>query len=146
MSNGRVVPVRGTTRPFDIQGLWSWLFPFPAPDLGGGVDDQGELVPLLLLGEVVALLGRGEAALGRQAELVEVGVLGGLVDAALDEVLGLELAALAGDDAEHDPLALGQVAERLEAAPALVVPLAEETGHVEGVEQRGGDEVGAAPR
>src|ERR1700749_2444683 len=101
------------------------MLPLLAPDLGGGVDDQGELVPLLLLGEVVALLGRGEAALAGQAELVEGGVLGGLVDPALDEVLGLELAALAGDHAEHDPLALGQVAERLEAARALVVPLAE---------------------
>src|SRR3954463_15905853 len=37
--------------------------------------DLGELCPLLVLGEHVALLGRGEAALWRQAELVEVGVL-----------------------------------------------------------------------
>ena len=50
-----------------------------APDLRSGVDDQGELVPLLLLGEVVALLGGGEAALGRQAQLVEVGKKADLV-------------------------------------------------------------------
>src|ERR1700733_11614340 len=97
-----------------------------APDLLGDLDDEAKLVPLLLLGEVVALAGGGEAALRGQAELVDVRVLGGLLDPALDEVLGLKLAALAGDDAEHDPLALGQVAQRLEAAGALGGPLAEE--------------------
>src|SRR5580692_3886424 len=87
-----------------------------APDFFGDFDYQAKLVPLLLLGEVVALAGGGEAALGGQAELVDVGVPGGFLDAALDEVLGLQVAALAGDDPEHDPLALGQVAQRLEAA------------------------------
>src|ERR1700755_2961589 len=42
-----------------------------APDLGGGLHDQGELGLLLVDGEVVALDGRGEAALPREAELVE---------------------------------------------------------------------------
>ena len=52
-----------------------------APDAGGGVDDVGELGPLLILGEGVALDGAGEAALRAEAELVERRVLGGLVDA-----------------------------------------------------------------
>src|SRR5690348_11535783 len=48
------------------------------PDLLGGLDDAGEFGPLLFLGEGVALLGGGEAALAGQAELVDVGVPGGL--------------------------------------------------------------------
>ena len=35
-----------------------------APDLLRRLDNEGELVPLLLLGKIVALLGGGEAALG----------------------------------------------------------------------------------
>src|SRR5262249_54801987 len=38
-----------------------------APDLLGGLGDQPELGPLLLGGQVIALLGRGEAALRGQA-------------------------------------------------------------------------------
>ena len=42
-----------------------------APDLGRRLDDQRELGDLLLVGERVALDGRGEAALRRQAELLD---------------------------------------------------------------------------
>ena len=45
-----------------------------APDLLGDLDDHAQLGPLLVLGERVALLGRGEAALRREAELVEVDI------------------------------------------------------------------------
>ena len=94
----------------------------------------------------VAVDRRGEAALGREAELVEVDELRGLLDPAFEEVLGLELAALGGDQAEHDDLALGHEAQRLEAAGACVVPLHEEAVDVELVEQRLGDEVIGARR
>ena len=46
-----------------------------SPDLLRDLDDQPQLVGLLLGGQRVALDRRGEAALRRQAELVEVGVL-----------------------------------------------------------------------
>ena len=45
-----------------------------APDLLGDLDDQPQLGGLLLACQLVALDGRGEAALRRQAELVEVDV------------------------------------------------------------------------
>src|SRR5262249_11094657 len=51
------------------------------PDFVGDLDDQPQLGPLLLLGERIALLGRGEAAPTGQAELVEARVLRRLLDA-----------------------------------------------------------------
>ena len=93
---------------------------------------------------VVALDRRGEAALRREAELLDVDELRRLVDPPLQLVLRLELAELGGDEAEHDGLALRQEAQRLEAARALVVLLQEEAVDLELVEERLGDEVVAA--
>ena len=62
----------------------------------------------------------------------------------LSVVLGLELAALGGDEPEHDLLALRDEPQRLEAARARVVPLHEEAVDLELAEQRLGDEVVAA--
>src|SRR3954454_25254583 len=78
------------------------------------------------------------------AQLVDVDVPAGLLDPALELVLGLELALLGGHEAEHDDLAGRKEAQRLEAARAGVVPLHEEAVDVELVEQRLGDEVVAA--
>src|SRR4029077_20968965 len=64
----------------------------------GGLDDQRELGPLLLLGEVVAFLSRGEAALRREAQLVAVDEPGGLVNPPLQVILALELAFLGCDE------------------------------------------------
>src|SRR6185312_557608 len=75
-----------------------------APYLLGDLDDQLQLAPLVLLGEDVALDGRGEAALAREAELLERRVARRLLDAALEVVLRLELAALRRHQAEHDLL------------------------------------------
>jgi hypothetical protein len=69
---------------------------------------------------------------------------GRLLDAALELVLGLELAALGRDEAEHDDLAVRDEAQRLEAAGARVVPLHEEAVDVELAEQRLRHEVVAA--
>ena len=97
-----------------------------APDVVGDVDDLADLRPLLVLGEHVALLGRGEPALRAQRELIEGSEGGCLVDALLDGVDVLELAALGRDESEHDGLvALGQEPQRLEAAGALAVVLEE---------------------
>src|SRR6185503_2814563 len=67
-------------------------------------DDHAQLRPLILLGEHIALLSRGEAALRRKTKLLERHVFGRLVDAALDVVLLLQHAALRRDEAEHDLL------------------------------------------
>src|SRR5579884_2693912 len=116
-----------------------------APDLGGDLDDQLELGLLLVDREVVALLGGGEAALPRDPELVDVDVARGLLDPALEQVLVLELGLLGGDEPEDHPLvALGQEAQRLERAGALVVELQEVAVDAELAEQRLGDEVVAA--
>jgi hypothetical protein len=117
-----------------------------APDLLRGLDDEAQLGDLLVLGEGVALDGRGEAALRRQAQLLERDVAGGLVDAALEVVLALEDRRLRRDEPEDDLLARRHEAERLEAAGALVVVLEEEAIDLEPAEEGLGDEVVAALR
>src|SRR5436305_10743360 len=112
-----------------------------SPDFLGDVDDQFELGDFLLVAQHVALDGGGEAALRRQAELVERHELGRLLDPALEHVRVLQFAALGGDQAEHDHLAPRHEAQRLETAGALVVPLTEEPVHVQLAEQGLGDEV-----
>src|SRR5262245_6989182 len=77
-----------------------------APDLTRDLRHVSELSPLVVLGELVALLRAREAALRRKPQPLEIDVLGGLVDAALDNVLVLELWRLAGDEAENGNLAL----------------------------------------
>src|SRR5262245_372905 len=91
-----------------------------SPHLPGELADHAKLRPLLVLGENVALLGRSEAALRRQAELLERREFGGFLDATLYVVLLLQGAALRRDQAENDHLvALGQKSQRLEPAGAL---------------------------
>src|SRR6266705_912024 len=117
-----------------------------APDVLGGLDDAAELGDLLVVGEQVPLDRGGEPALRREAELLQRHEFARLLDAPLQLVLGLELAALGGDQAEHDQLALGDEAQRLEAAGAGVVVFEEEPVDRQLVEQRLGDEVVAALR
>ena len=115
-----------------------------APHLVGDLHDHAELRPLLLLGQHVALLARGKAALRRQAKLIERHEFRRLVDAALDLVLGFQRAGLRGDEAEHHLLALRHEAQRLEAAGAVAVVLHEIAVHVDGVEQHLGHRLVAA--
>ena len=117
-----------------------------APHFLRGLDHQRQLPALVFHRDVVAVHGAGEAALRRQAELVERRVLRGLVDAALQRVLVLELAELGGHQAEHDDLALGQVAQRAEVARAFVVVLEEEGVEVHLGEQRLGHRLVVAGR
>src|SRR5262245_45425267 len=102
-----------------------------APDLASGLDTQPELRPLLFLGEVVAVVRAGEAALRADAQVLERHELRRLVDAPLEDILGFELRQLGGNQPEHHLLALGDVAQRLEAARALVVVLEEEAVDVD---------------
>ncbi len=60
-----------------------------APDFLGDVEDEAHLRGLLLDLDVVAVHGRGEAALRRERHLADVEELGRLVDAALDVVLSI---------------------------------------------------------
>src|SRR3954469_21522731 len=96
-----------------------------APDLARVLHAPAELGPLLVLGQQVALLGAGEAALRRQAELVERREFRRLFDTPLELVLALELAGLGRHDAQHDLLALREKTQRLEAAGAVGVVLHE---------------------
>ncbi len=118
-ARGRARPARrGARRAAALLGL--------APDLARRLDDEAQLRGLLLHAQVVAVDGRREPALRREAELVDVGEPRGLLDPSLELVLALELAALGGHETEHDELARRQEAQRLEAARALVVVLQEE--------------------
>src|SRR5829696_9404369 len=91
------------------------------PDFACDLHAPPELGALLVLAQQVAQLRIGEAALRRQAELVDRCELGRLVDAALELVLALQLAGLRRHDAQHDLLALREKAQRLEAAGAVGV-------------------------
>src|SRR6266851_8844988 len=90
------------------------------PHLFRDIDREPQLRPLLLLGEDIALFGRGKAALRRYRELIQRHELARLLQPPLDIVLILELASLRGDDADHDNLvAFRQIPQRLEAAGPL---------------------------
>src|SRR5689334_15384426 len=106
------------------------------PNLVGQFHDHAQLRPLLLFRQHVAFLGGSEAALWRQAKLIEGDVARRLVDAALDLVLLLQRAALRGDEAEHQLLlALGKESQRLEAAGAIGVVFKEIAVDLDRVEQ-----------
>src|SRR5882757_9362836 len=57
-----------------------------SPHLVGDVDREAELGRLLFLGQDVGFLGRGEAAVRRDRELVEGRELGGLFETTFDVV------------------------------------------------------------
>jgi hypothetical protein len=114
------------------------------PYLARYLDGAGELLPLVGLGEEVAVDGGGEAALVAEAELVEGDIAGRLVDPALERVLRFDLGAFGAHDAEHHGLARGHEAERGEVARAAVVVLEEEAVDPELVEQDLGDRLVAA--
>ena len=67
----------------------------PAPHFLCNLNDQPQLCELLVFGQTVALGRACEAALRAKGQLVEPNIFGGLVDAALQQVLGFELRKLA---------------------------------------------------
>src|SRR6185503_911249 len=125
----RPPPVTMATLPETMPGILS------TPHFLGHFDDQGELRPLLVLRQGVALLGRGEAALRRQAKLLERNIFRRLLDAPLDLVFRLQPPALAGDEAEHDLAVLRHQPQRLERAGARAVVFHEIAVHLDAVEQ-----------
>src|SRR5690606_28559804 len=139
LSRGRPVPAT-PERVRDVQTR-------SAPDVVRDRDDLADLRPLLILGEHIALLGRGEAALRAQRQLIEADEDGSLVDALLDAADVLELAGLGGDQPEHDGLvAFGQEPQRLEPSGALTVVLQEVAVVVDDAQQLLGDRLVAPGR
>lgn len=108
------------------------------PQLLGNLDLKTDLGPLLLHREVVALHGAAEAALVRQAELVESlgAVCRGLLDTANDLLLVVQLRRLAAHDAQHDHLAIGQMPQRAEIARSRIVVLEEVHIDIQLLEER----------
>src|ERR1035437_7272622 len=93
-----------------------------APNLVGELNNHPQLGPLLFLGQHVAFFGGGEAALRRQAQLIERDIFGCLLDALLDVVARLQPAGLRGDQTEHDDLVAFRLeTQRLETTGALAV-------------------------
>ena len=115
-----------------------------APDLFADGHDELELAPLVVLGELVAVVGAGEPALRAQGEAVEGHDLGGLVEAAADHVGVLELGRLRRDEPDDGGLRRGEVAQRLEPAGPVAVELEEEGVDVEAAEHGLGDRLVAA--
>ena len=66
------------------------------PHFFGNFADKFQLAPLLVFGEHVAFFGGGEAALGAEAKLVNINVLGGFLDAVDDVLFVFQFACFAG--------------------------------------------------
>src|SRR5262245_60180837 len=85
------------------------------------LDDQAKLGKLLVFRQQISLQGRGESTLGRKAKLVQIHVLGSLIDAPLEIVLFLQLPLLAGHEAQNDRLSLRDKSKRLERPGTVIV-------------------------
>ena len=115
-----------------------------APHFARDFDATLELAPLVGLAEVVAVHGRGEAALVAERALLDRHVFRRFVDAPLDLVLGLGRGMLGAHQAEDDRLAFRREAQRREVARALVVVFEEKAVDLHFVEQNIGDRLIAA--
>src|SRR5262245_16780928 len=106
-----------------------------APNVFGDFDDPRKLRPLLVFRKEIALLRRREAALRREAQLLEIDLLRRRIDPALQLVLALERAALRRHETERDAFTFRQRTQWLEAARALVVVFHEVAVDVDLVEE-----------
>src|SRR6516162_8517999 len=145
----RPAPVTIATLPATIFGIAKQplfqLSPLPlprtrregnsTPNLARDIADHAQLRPLLVLGENIAFLGRGEAALRRETKLIEIGETGGLLDAPFDRVFTFQRAVLGRDQSEHRGAAFLQARQRLKAAGARGIVFHEIAVHLDAVEQ-----------
>src|SRR3974377_1467388 len=92
-----------------------------APDLAGGIDDEGEFAPLGVDREQVARSDGSEAALRADGEIFERDVACGFVDVAAKIILGFKLRLLRSDEAEDNCLAARHEAQRLQGAGAVAL-------------------------
>src|SRR5262245_24189595 len=108
------------------------FFPIPSgPDSARHLDHPLQLAALVIPGDQIAELHRGEAALGRDGQALDRDVLGRLVDPPAQEVDRLERRDLRADEPQRDHLVAGQEAQRLEPACPLGVVLQQEAVDVE---------------
>src|SRR5271170_4018042 len=70
------------------------------PNLLGGLDEPGDLDPLIRFGQIVAVRGGGKAALVAERALLQRDVMRGLVDTAFDLVLVFRRRALGAHQPE----------------------------------------------
>ena len=85
--------------------------------------DQFELVPLFQLGQLIADLAGGKAALRTQAKTVERNVLLCLADAGDDGILIFQPRRFGSDKTQHHFFAIGHIFQRLKAAGTHIVKL-----------------------
>src|SRR3972149_39189 len=116
------------------------------PDLPRPLEGKRELAPLIVHGDLVAVVRARKAALRAQAQVLERHELGRSPDAALQVVLLLERGKFRADQPQAYLLPFGDVAQRLEPAGAIRVVLEEKPVHVEPRERGLGDEIVAAAR
>ena len=89
-------------------------------------DHEIELCPLLVFREKVASGNAREPALSRQRKLIQRHKFASSFDAAKQIGLVLKRCCFRRNQANHDPLILGNKAQRFEAAGALAIILQEE--------------------
>ena len=117
-----------------------------APDFFGDVGDELQLRPLLVFGDArCPRTIEAKPHCGLSASLLERHILRGCLDALAPARRRLSSApSLVRDQSEHDDLALGHEAQRLERSRAFVVVFEQEPVDVERVEELLGDRVVAA--
>src|SRR5262245_58049195 len=134
------VPAKAGTYPYPnppdsrlrgMNGVVSAL----APNLFRELDNHPQLRPLLFFIQHITFLGRGKAALRREAQLIERNELARFLDTAMDFVPRLEPPAFRGDQAENDGPVLRQYSQWFEASGSRGVVLHEEAVDLDLVEQ-----------
>src|SRR6185295_17383642 len=99
------------------------------PDFLRDLNHQFQLALLVVLAQPVADLARGEAALRREAEILQWDVFRRLVDALLQHILLLQRRRLGRDQPEDHFLVLGTEAKGFESPGTGGVVLEEEAVH-----------------
>src|SRR5262245_40364743 len=112
--------MRGPPRGFDRM-LTNPGGPPSTPHLARYLHDTGELCSLNVGRHDAGVDMAREAALRAQRKLLQREVARRLVDSPFEVVLAFEVAALRREKTQHDRLALGHEAQRLEAASARAV-------------------------
>src|SRR6267378_7194158 len=135
------------TRPAIVRSLSMVLLPetrILTPDLPGDLDHQLELAALVILAEAVPHLAAREAALRRQAQVLQRHVSGGGVDPLFQKILLFQHRCLGGNQSQDHLLSFRHETQRLKAAGAPGVVLEKKAVHPRLAEHRLGDRVVAA--
>src|SRR5215469_79329 len=117
-----------------------------APDFARYLRHKLKLRPLIVFGDEVSFHRGSKAALRADCKLLQWNDFGGLVDAAEEILFTLKRGALGAYQPEDDGFPLGNKAQRLKAAGAVVVVFKQEAIDFELVEEALGDGVVASFR